>query len=190
MKIATRILIGTLGMFALSTTATAAEMQTSALTCADFEPTQEALDRFPDLMGACEAVVESNGELYGQFRAIVRRAGGSSVTLYLPATDHTFTIRPSSEARVLVGGRKIRPRELSRGDEISIYLAASTFGKPAVDEVVMVTETEAVIEVPATVEAALPTTASPWPGLAAASLLLLGCGAALRRRRVALADPR
>ena len=32
--------------------------QDSALTCSDFRPTPEALQRFPDLKGACESVVE------------------------------------------------------------------------------------------------------------------------------------
>ncbi len=76
----------------------------SALTCSDFRPTPEALNRFPNLMGACEAVVERDGNLYGMFRAIVRRTGARSVTFYLPVTDHTFVVEPRPEARVLIDG--------------------------------------------------------------------------------------
>ena len=130
----------------------------SALTCADFKPTEEALARFPDLVGACESVVERNGELYGLFRAVVRRASSRSVTLYLPVTDHTFRIEPRSEARVLLDGVKTRPRDLQRGQEIRIYLSTSAFTKPNVEEVTLVTESEAVVQHFAEPVAALPTT--------------------------------
>ena len=104
-----------------STMAWAAESgaQSSALTCADFVPTEAALERFPDLEGACEDVVERDGELYALFRAVVRRAGSQTVTLYLPATDHTFRVEPNSDARVLMGGSKVRMRQLQRGQEVS-----------------------------------------------------------------------
>lgn len=78
----------------------------SELTCDDFNPTPEALARFPDLVGACEGIVEREGELFAKFVAVVRRATNSSTTLYLPATDHTFTVTPDSDARVLLDGRK------------------------------------------------------------------------------------
>ncbi len=118
----------------------------SALTCDDFKPTPEALQRFPDLRGACEAVVERNGELYGQFRAVVRRASSSSITLYLPATDHTFRVRPQSGARVLLGGTKARPRDLTRGQEIRIYLSTTAFATSNIEEVALVTESDLIIE--------------------------------------------
>ena len=48
----------------------------SELACEDFKPSPEAQARFPDLKGACEAIVERDGELYAKFTAIVRRASG------------------------------------------------------------------------------------------------------------------
>ena len=130
----------------------------SALTCDDFVPTAAADERFPDLKGACEAVIERNGNLYGKFRAVVRRATSSSVTLYLPATDHTFSIKPQSDARVLLGDSKVRPRELQRGQEIRIYLATKSFATPNIEEVSLVTESEMIIEHVVEPVAALPTT--------------------------------
>ena len=118
----------------------------SALTCADFVPTQEAIERYPDLIGACESVVERDGELYGLFRAIVRRVVGNSVILYLPVTDHTFKTSPNSQSRVLAGGVKARPRDLRRGEEIRIYLAAKSFSKPIIEEVTFMTDSELIIE--------------------------------------------
>ena len=161
-----------------------AQVRETALTCSDFNPTPEALERFKDLKGACEAVVERNGELYGRFKAVVRRASGRSVTLYLPATDHTFRVQPDSEMRVLMGGKKVRPRDLQRGDEIRIYLSTTAFSTPDIEEITLVTETEAVVTHPVVPEPALPTTASPWPNLALISLGLLAFGYALRRFRL------
>ena len=168
--------------FFIAATASAQEM--SALTCEDFRPTPEALERFPNLAGACEGIVERDGELYALFRAIVRRVRANAVTLNLPATGNTFTVRPDSSARVLIDGRKTRTRDLVRGQEIRIYLAVSEFAKPDVEEIVMVTESDVLVELQIEEVEALPTTASIWPTAAFAGLLLLGAGYVLRRRRV------
>jgi len=160
------------------------ESTPSSLTCADFRPTQEALDRFPDLKGACQEVVERDGELYAKFPAVVRRASFSSVTLYLAATDHTFTVKPQSDARVLIGGRKYRARDLQRGQEVNIYLSTSAFATPNVEEVALVTEEDVMITHEVAPAEALPTTASPWPTVGAASVLLLVMGWVIRRRRL------
>jgi len=142
----------------LSSPTWAQDMTETALSCQDFTPTQEALRRFPDLVGACEAVVDRNGELYGRFSAVVRRAGNRTVTLYLPATDHTFKVDPKSDARVLIGSRKVRPRDLQRGQEIQIYLSARQFSQPDIEEVALVTESEVIIDHPVEEVAVLPTT--------------------------------
>lgn len=163
--------------------------EVSALTCDDFRPTQEALERFPNLVGACESIVEREGELYGLFRAVVRRASGSSVTLYLPATDKTFVTRPDPSYRVLLDGKKTRARDLARGQEIQVYLAASEFSKPNVEEVAFVTEENAVVTVLVEDVPALPTTASIWPTIGAAGLFLFGIGCFMRRRRIAAVAP-
>jgi len=142
----------------LSSPTWAQDMTETALSCQDFKPTPEALQRFPDLVGACEAVVDRDGELYGRFSAIVRRASNRSVTLYLPVTDHTFKVDPRSDARVLIGSRKVRPRDLQRGQEIQIYLSARQFSQPDIQEVTLVTETEVIIDHPVEKVAVLPTT--------------------------------
>ena len=118
------------------------------LSCKDFVPTQEARERFPDLAGACEGVVERDGELYGLFRAEVRRVRGNNITLHLPATDHTFTVRPDPAAWVMAGDKKVRPRDLMPTQHIRIYLSASQFSRPDVDEIAFVTESDFMIDVP------------------------------------------
>ena len=45
----------------LSFTGWAQQMTETELSCQDFRPTEEALRRFPDLVGACEAVVVRDG---------------------------------------------------------------------------------------------------------------------------------
>lgn len=167
----------------LSFTGWAQQMTETELSCQDFRPTEEALRRFPDLVGACEAVVDRDGELYGRFSVVVRRAGNRTVTLYLPATDHTFKVDTKPDDRVLAGNRKVRPRDLVRGQEIQIYLSARQFSRPDIEEVALVTESEMIIKHPVEHVAALPTTASPWPAAALLSLALLGTGALARRRR-------
>ena len=130
----------------LSANASGQEM--TQLSCKDFIPTQEARERFPDLAGACEGVVERDGELYGLFRAEVRRVRGNNITLHLPATDHTFTVRPDPATWVMAGDKKVRPRELMPTQEIRIYLSASEFSKPDVQEIAFVTESDFLVEVP------------------------------------------
>lgn len=164
----------------------AEEVTDSALTCDDFVPTEAALERFPDLVDACQGVVERDGELYAEFAAVVRRATNSGrTTLYLPATDRTFTVQPRDDVRVRVGNRRLRPRDLQRGDEIGIYLSLAEFARPNVEEIAMLSEADVVVvhEVEAT--PALPTTASQLPATALIGLLMLAAGLVLRRVRTA-----
>lgn len=130
----------------LSLNASGQEM--TQLSCKDFIPTQEARERFPDLAGACEGVVVRDGELYGLFRAEVRRVRGNNVTLHLPATGHTFTVRPDPATRIKAGDKKVRPRDLVPTQEIRIYLSASEFSKPDVQEIAFVTESDFLVDVP------------------------------------------
>ncbi len=164
--------------------ANAGAQEMTALSCKDFRPTNEALERFPDLAGACEGIVDRDGELYAKFTAVVRRVSGNNVTLYLPATEHTFRVRPDSSHRVLVEGRKTRVRDLVRGQELHIYLAVNEFAKLDIEEVAFVTETDMIVDIEIERVAALPTTASILPLVAGAGFVLLGVGLVLRRRRL------
>lgn len=174
---------------AFLTTAMAAAQVPSALSCSDFRPTAEAIERYPNLIGACEAIVERDGELFGLFRADVRRVRGNNVTLHLPATGKTFTVSPDASHRVIADGQKMRARNMSPGQEIRIYLAVSEFATPDIDEIAFITEDDFIVEVEIEKADMLPTTASPWPTVAFAGLLLLGTGYLLRRRRLHAATP-
>jgi hypothetical protein len=165
----------------IGTTAGAQEM--SALSCDDFRPTPEAIERFPNLVGACEGIVERDGELFGLFRAVVRRVSISRVTLRLPATGKTFTIAPDPSQRVMINGRRTLMRDLTRGQEITLYLSVNEFAKPNIETIAFVTEMNILVDIEIEEVAELPTTASLWPTIAMAGFFLLGASYLLRRRR-------
>ena len=181
-----KIMIAGLGLLAFSALAqdpANAPAVPTEMSCDDFVATTEAQQRFKDLEGACESIVERDGVLYAKTTAIVRRVTAGSVRLYLPSTDHTFTIRPDTDTYVLAAGVKTRPRDLVRGQEIRIYISVEEFGQPVIEEIALVTETEEIVvhvveEVPA-----LPTTASMLPALGLAGGFLLLCGGLIRRVR-------
>ncbi len=126
-----------------------------------YEATAEAKERFADLAGSCEGVYEIDGKLYVRSEAVVRRVRGNKFSLYLPATDHTFEVAAQADGRVWIGGRKIRARNLNRGDSIGIYLSVDKFAEEKVDEIAFATPDEHVEEIvvaPVKEVAALPTT--------------------------------
>jgi len=153
---------------------------------AEYEATPEAQARFADLQGTCEGIYRINGALYARAQAVVRSASSRRVRLYLPATDRTVEATPDADMRVNIGDRKIRTRDLNRGDEIGIYLSLDKFFQGKVDEIAFATEEsnpEPIAIAPVEEVAALPTTASPLPALALLSGLLLAAGFFMRGRR-------
>ena len=104
--------------------------------------TAAAKERFADLVGTCEGIYEINGSLYARAEAIIRNIRGRVVRLYLPATDHTFQVTAEADGRVWVGDRKMRIREMGRGDRIGIYLSIEKFAEERVDEIVMASADE------------------------------------------------
>lgn len=153
---------------------------------ADLEPTAEARERFSMLEGSCEGIYEINGAKYLRAQAVIRRKSSGKVTLYLPATDKTFEITPDPSGRVWVGGRKMRVRDLSRGDEIGIYVSVDKFFAKRVDEIAFAVPDDSAnthILAPAAPATALPTTASVLPALGMASGLLFAAGLLIRRFR-------
>jgi hypothetical protein len=143
----------------------AVEPVRSEISCTElgdkYEPTAAAKERFADLAGSCEGVYDIDGQLYVRSQAVIRQKWGNKVRLYLPATDHTFEVQAQPDGRVWVGDRKMRVRDLNRGDEIGIYLSVSKFAEEKVDEIAFATEEEHVEEIvvaPIETVEALPTT--------------------------------
>ena len=151
-----------------------------------YKATPEAEERFADLKGTCEGIYRINGALYAKAKAVVRSASSRRVRMYLPATDRTIEATPDADMRVNIGGRKIRVRDLNRGDDISIYLSLDAFFEDRVEEIAFATEEsnpEPIAIAPVVEVAALPTTASPLPALALLSGLILAAGLFMRGRR-------
>ena len=124
------------------------------------EVTEEAKARFANLRGSCLGVVDRDGELFMHTKVVVRRATRSTLTLYVPATDRTFDIQPDPAARVVIDGRRVRPANLPRGQELSIHIPVDEFTEPVIDQVAFLTDVEEeIIIAPATIRArTLPTT--------------------------------
>jgi len=128
--------------------------------------------------------------LPGGGRGGVRRASRSSVTLYIPATDHTFSVTPEADSFVYIGGRKYRPRDLERGQELNIYVSIDRFTQPIpvneeIIEIAFVDAEHRAIAQPIETVAALPTTASLWPAVGSLGVLFVIGGMLLRRSRTA-----
>lgn len=148
-----------------ATAAYAVDPQLSDVTCEQlgeqFELTAEAKERFADLKGSCEGVYTVDGALYARAGAVVRTVRGRTVRLYVPATDHTFEVTADPSGRVHVGSRKMRVRDLQRGDEIGIYISVDRFANERVTEIALATEdssAEEIVTVEVVEVAALPTT--------------------------------
>jgi hypothetical protein len=148
-----------------ATSAYAVDPQPADMTCDEvadkYEMKEGVKERFADLEGACEGVYTIDGALYVRAEAVIRSKRGGKVTLYVPATDHTFDVTPDPQGRVWVGGRKMRVRDLGRGDELGIYLSVDKLASERVDTVAFATadESEEEIVVHDVEEvAALPTT--------------------------------
>jgi hypothetical protein len=130
----------------------------------NLEATDEAKERFHDLKGSCMGVVDRDGALYMHTKMIVRRVAGNKITLYVPANDATISVTPDSSARVEIAGRKYRPRDLYRGQDLNLYVSVDRFtqaipaDEPMINEVLMDTEDDEMVAVPAEEAEALPTT--------------------------------
>jgi hypothetical protein len=100
----------------------AQDVGNAPMSCDNVKLKPEAVQHFAALKDSCEAVVERDGAMFAKTTAIIRSTGVRKVTLYLPATDHTFTVKPGSATWALIEGRKYRLTELARGQEIHIYV--------------------------------------------------------------------
>ncbi len=123
------------------------------------EATEEAKARYADLEGSCMGVVDRDGKLFMHTKMVVRRVRGNTVTIYLPATDRTFDIDTAFNQRVRIGANRVRVQDLSRGQQLNIYVPVDEFTQPIIDEVAFETDVEEeIIIAPAVLAVTLPTT--------------------------------
>lgn len=189
MKIRFIALLSVLPLFALGTTASAQ----ADLTCDDITFTFEVTSRYPDAKNACIDVVELNGERFAKMSIELLRTGPNSATFRFMHPDGSFG--PTQTARDMdpnwradIGGREYRIRELSRGQQLNIYLPADRWeAHIAPTTAVFITfYPVAMYDDDGGVMASLPSTASSMPllGLLGGAALLTAFLMRIFRRRL------
>jgi hypothetical protein len=188
-------IVGAAGVIlALSWTPSTFAQQTN---CRDLNFTGPIAREFPNARDACLGVVtRSDGEQYAHFQARITRVRGDTVEAEFKLPDGSYgrpiSVTPDSSARVRIAGRNYRYSELSRGQELDVYLPPDRWelavaSDPAVEFAAAPTVTLFVLGQPAPTVAAntLPRTASPLPliGVLGGFLTLLGLAVAGIRRR-------
>ena len=151
--------------------------------CADITWQPAVLQQYPGLPDACRGVETRDGKRYVRLNGTIEQvnASGSRATIRFDGMDRDATIAVPPGLRVNVGNRTIPVRNLSRGDEIKVWLPGDQFVASFFPETgpaqsaPFVAEEEVVKEQPmAALE--LPRTASlvPWLAVSGAGLCLVG----------------
>lgn len=176
-----------LALLSIGTTASA---QTD-LTCADITFSYEVTSKYPSATDGCRGVVEIDGERYAKMRVEIMTARGNVGTFRFMNKDGTYgpleSVTVDDDWRAELGGRSYRMRQLSRGQELNLYIPSDRW------EAHVATNMSGTITVYYAVSfegggssgAELPTTASSMPliGLLGAGSLFAAFLMRVRRRR-------
>ena len=162
------------------------KVQSSTVTCADLNWSADVLAANPDIAAMCQTVYEKDGRLFAKTSIEVVRVRGNTMTfrpLHVDGTkgdSRSVTLAPSWRAKI--AGREYRASDLSRGQNLNVYLPEDRFALAIEDEVLE--ETDFVMIEDAT---EMPTTASPLflIGLVGGAFLALGGLLSGIRRRLA-----
>ena len=169
-------------LMAQETTSTG-KVMSSTVTCADLNWSAEVLAKNPDIAEMCQTVYEKDGKLFAKTSVEVVRVRGNTMTFRPIRVDGTKgdsrSVTLAASWRAKIAGREYRASDLSRGQELNVYLPEDRFVL-AIEDV----ETEFVVIEEAT---EMPTTASPLFlfGLAGGAFLALGGLLSGIRRRLA-----
>jgi hypothetical protein len=131
-----------------------------------------------------ETINLGDGRTLYKYSATVVSARGNRLTVRYPhGTTYTYDVSP--EFRVEIDGRKLRVRELQRGDTLTAYVTAHETADHEIVYYEPTTQSVVETDTPEPIADTLPTTASPLPLiglLGALGVSLGGLGLALRRR--------
>jgi len=188
-------LVSSLALLIAANLEFAAAQEAATVTCDDLEFTQQILDVLPEANTACLGVIEQNGRLYAEFQAEIVRVRGGEVRAKFKRANDSFTethgFRPERDARVKIAGRSYRYSELTRGQQLNVYLPADRFEVAIADDDDHMTPylemiTVVVLYRPEPAMAALPATAGLLPliGLLGGLLTALGGGLVFIRRKL------
>ena len=162
------------------------------LTCADITFEQEVLSNYPSAAEGCRDVVEVDGERYAKMRVEMMSARGNVGTFRFMNKDGTYgpleSVTVDDDWRANMGGREYRMRQITRGQEMNIYIPADRWeAHVASDMSGVITSYYAVVMIhePAGGGAALPSTASSLPliGMLGVGSLFAAFLMRIRRRR-------
>ena len=163
-------------------------VQSTTVTCADLNWSAEVLARNPDIAAMCQTVYEKDGTLFAKTSIEVVRVRGNTMTFRPKHIDGTLgdsrTVTLDSSWRATIGGRQYRASDLSRGQNLNVYVPEDRFAlafedDDGLDDSDMMHEIEDATE--------MPTTASPLflVGLVGGAFLALGGMLTGMRRRSA-----
>lgn len=164
--------------------------------CSQLVFTGPVAREFPEARNACLGVETREGRQFAHFQARIRSVRGNTVEAEFKMPDGSYSrpisVTPNPDSRVRIAGQSYRWRDLSRGQELDVYLPPDRW------EIAVPADTDAqfaaaptvvvlAIAEPAPVVAAntLPRTASPLPlvGALGGALTVLGFAVAAIRRR-------
>jgi hypothetical protein len=162
--------------------------------CGNVTFTGTVAQRFPEAKNACLEMVTKNGQQFAHFKGEIVDVRGNTVRakFKLPSGQYsqTYAFMPDPATRININGTRYRWSELSRGQELDVYLPPDRweFDVPATESFAAAAPADVVRITTITVAAAptLPKTASSVPlvGLLSVALLALGTGLTLIRRRL------
>jgi LPXTG-motif cell wall-anchored protein len=161
--------------------------------CPGVNFTGPVASQFPEARDACLEMVTRNGQQFAHFKGEIVGVSGNQVRAHfkLPNGQYspTYAFTPQSGARVNINGTKYRFNELSRGQDLDIYLPPDRweFDVPETENFAAAPAAEVVrITTITRASPTLPKTASSVPlvGLLSVALLALGAGLTFIKRRV------
>jgi LPXTG-motif cell wall-anchored protein len=164
----------------------------SALTCDEVVLGTDITSRFPTAQDACLAVIERDGQIFVKMKAeLTRDPRGNQATFRFIHADGshgpTYSADLDPSWRVSIEGSNRRLRDLSRGQELSLYLPSNRWeAHVEASDLVVETFTFIVIRQAAPEPLMLPSTASNMPLFALfGGLALFGAGLIRVSRRQA-----
>jgi LPXTG-motif cell wall-anchored protein len=176
------VAVGSFCMLAFAQTT----MAQDDLTCDDIEWKPVVTDNIPSIATACDAVLMKNGSIHARVEIELLRVRGRTLTFRVLDNNGdslgAYTQTVDTDWRAHIGGQDYRPRDLSRGQKLNIYMPSDRWAvipENAAEE--PATEMAVVPEV----APELPKTATPLPliALMGSGLVALGAGLGWFRRR-------
>lgn len=126
MRKTTAALMSALALSVFGSAALAQDEDGMGLSCADIEFHADVIAQADDIAMACRDVVELNGSKFAKTKVRLDRVRGNRATFHFIFPDGTrgsrHTIQVAPEWRANIDGRDTRMRDLTRGQELNVYL--------------------------------------------------------------------